>query len=218
MVKGTYIHGTWHVAKRSVRTLTKTLQTGYRDCILPFSAGTSKGAKRHIQQPPNTDRWYNRGMILAKETLKCRFDCRISPCFRCIGLGARLPANTHMDASSKNLVQHCEENERRPDWDCFEPALQGCLRVRLKRLSGCESWCCVQHRLSFLEPFLFRARWLIENLPSTEIVLSRATYREKVCASVEAWSECKAGPETVGSSRMFFGPKGGGSASVTTST
>ncbi|CAN0402120.1 unnamed protein product, partial [Pylaiella littoralis] len=98
-----------------------------------------------------------------------------------------LPADTHMDATSVPFVEHFMDGGRRPDWVVSSPPYKNALVILKNACQIAKVDVAFKLRLNFLEPVPSRAQWLIDNPPSTVIVLSRATYRGRQSSGVEAW-------------------------------
>ena len=92
-----------------------------------------------------------------------------------------------MDASSVKFVGHFLEEGRRPDWFVTSPPYRNTLAFLKNACRIAKVGVTFKLRLNFLEPVNSRALWLTQNPPATVIVLTRATYRGRQSAGVEAW-------------------------------
>ncbi|CAN0345986.1 unnamed protein product [Pylaiella littoralis] len=117
-----------------------------------------------------------------------------------------LPADAHIDATSVPFVEHFMEGGRRRDWVVSSPPYKNALLILKNACQIAKVGVAFKLRLNFLEPVPSRAQWLMDNLPSTVKVLSRATYRGRKSSGVEAWLFWKVNLDTAGDS-MFFAPK-----------
>ena len=111
-----------------------------------------------------------------------------------------------MDAASVEFVEHFLEEGRRPEWVVTSPPYRNAFAFLKNTCRITKVGVAFKLRLSFLEPVVSRAQWLMENPPSTVIVLSRAVYRGRASAAVEAWFVWKVRSETLSVASIFFAP------------
>ena len=111
-----------------------------------------------------------------------------------------------MDAASVEFVKHFLEEGRRPEWFVTSPPYRNAFAFLKNACRIATVGVAFKLRLSFLEPVVFRAQWLIQNPPSTVIVLSRAVYRGRQSSGVEAWFVWKIHPETPSGASICLAP------------
>ena len=109
-----------------------------------------------------------------------------------------------MDASSVEFVEYFLEEGRRPEWFVTSPPYRNAFAFLKNACRIAKVGVAFKLRLNFLEPVNSRAQWLMQNPPTKMIVLTRATYRGRPSAGVEAWFVWKIGHETPPGSSIFF--------------
>ena len=109
-----------------------------------------------------------------------------------------------MDASSAEFVEYFLEESRRPEWFVTSPPYRNAFAFLKNACRIAKVGVAFKLRLIFLEPVISRAQWLKQNPRATVIVLTRATYRGRPSAAVEAWFVWKIGHETPPGPSIFF--------------
>ena len=109
-----------------------------------------------------------------------------------------------MDASSVEFVEYFLEEGRRPEWFVTSPLYRNAFAFLKNACRIAKVGVTFKLRLNFLELVNPRARWFMQIPPATVIVLTRATYRSRPSAGVEAWFVWKIGHKTPPRSSIFF--------------
>ncbi|CAM9112158.1 unnamed protein product, partial [Hapterophycus canaliculatus] len=95
--------------------------------------------------------------------------------------------DTHFDAGSEDFRRVFSEEATRPDWIVTSPPYSDAFRILVQAMRVAREGVAFKLRLNFLEPTKTRGEWLKNNPPSAVVMLPRAVYRGRQCASPEAW-------------------------------
>lgn len=99
----------------------------------------------------------------------------------------RFECDSHIDAGSEAFRRAFSEETTRPDWIVTSPPYSDAFNILVQAVRVARKGVAFKLRLTFLEPTKTRGEWLKQNPPSAVVMLPRAVYRGRTCASTEAW-------------------------------
>ena len=111
-----------------------------------------------------------------------------------------------MNASTVEFVEYFLEEGRRPEWFVTSPPYRNVFVFLKNACRIAKVGVAFNLELNFLEPVNSRTQWLMQNLPATVIVLTRATYRARPSAGVKPGSYGKLGTKRP-PGLLFFSPR-----------
>ena len=123
------------------------------------------------------------GNSIGDQVCKCRPGSIVRVSFPYVDLYLSLPPDTHIGATSMQLVEHFMEDGRCPSWVVNSQPKKKTLLYLKNACQIAKAGVTFKLLLTFQKMVSSWAVWLMKHLPTMAIVLSRATYKGRLRGS-----------------------------------